>query len=83
MSRRLRATQQTELGEEVQCAKCLEFWPADVEFFYFNAGKPHSWCKACYLTDPKVIAKQQRWQEKQIALRAQKRSGTELQGARA
>lgn len=56
-----RETIRTELGEEVKCAKCKEFWPADLEFFYFSNGRPHSWCKACYRSDPKVEAKQQRW----------------------
>ncbi len=75
-----RATQHTELGEEVQCAKCLDFWPADPEFFYFHKGKPHSWCKACYHSDPKVIAKRRRQDAKR---QAQKRSDAEPLGARA
>ena len=78
---RLRETKQTELGKEVQCAKCLEFWPADLEFFYFSGGRPHSWCKACYATDPKVVAKVQRGVEKQAARRTQSRSGVQGQGA--
>jgi formylmethanofuran dehydrogenase subunit E len=59
-----RERRETELGEEVTCAKCGEFWPADKEFFYFSNGKPHSWCKACYVNDPKMIAKKQRWLDK-------------------
>jgi hypothetical protein len=73
MSKR-RETKQTELGEEVQCAKCLEFWPADSEFFYFSQGKPHSWCKACYRADPTVIAKNERWKAGEIAKRSQARA---------
>ena len=42
---------QTELGPELWCSKCREFWPGDAEFFYMSKGKPHSWCKACYLED--------------------------------
>lgn len=45
-----RASIQTELGLEIQCSKCRDYWPADPEFFY--PGKDqfgfHSWCKACY-----------------------------------
>lgn len=59
-----RARQVTEIGEEVQCAKCLEFWPADSEFFYFTRGRPHSWCKACYRNDPKQVEKKDRWLSK-------------------
>jgi hypothetical protein len=40
--------QTTEIGREARCIKCGEFWPADLEFFYFKKGVPHSWCKACY-----------------------------------
>lgn len=58
---------QTEIGPEIQCAVCKEFWPADSEFFYMAKGKPHSWCKACYVVNPKVIAKASRWKAKQIA----------------
>jgi hypothetical protein len=38
----------TELGREIECAKCHEFWPATKEFYHFLRGNPHSWCKACY-----------------------------------
>jgi hypothetical protein len=67
MSRAPRASIQTELGEEVQCAKCREFWPADPEFYFFSKGKPHSWCKACYLSDPNIVAKIQRGIERRSA----------------
>lgn len=50
MSRR-RDVITTELGEEARCAKCRDFWPADGEFFHTIRGKPHSWCKACYVED--------------------------------
>ena len=52
---------ETDLGTEVKCAKCGEFWPEDEEFFFFNKGRPHSWCKACYRNDPKIVAKNERW----------------------
>lgn len=41
----------TELGREARCAKCLDFWPVDPEFYYIQKGRPHSWCKACYIAD--------------------------------
>jgi hypothetical protein len=56
---------ESELGEEVKCAKCGDFWPADPEFFYLSNGRLHSWCKACYVNDPKTLAKKQRWLDKQ------------------
>ncbi|EEG08201.1 hypothetical protein [Pseudogulbenkiania ferrooxidans] len=62
---RLRPSVETELGTEIQCAKCGEFWPAEKDFFYFHKGRPHSWCKDCYSNDPKIIAKNLR--HKQLA----------------
>lgn len=64
----------TELGEEIQCTKCLEFWPKDPEFFYFSKGEPHSWCKACYVNNPKQIEKNKRWIAKTAAKRTAKRA---------
>jgi hypothetical protein len=56
-----RQWRKTELGDEVQCANCKEFWPADSEFYFMRPGKiPHSWCKDCYVNNPKQIAKVQR-----------------------
>lgn len=55
-----RMTIETDLGTEIQCAKCKEFWPCDPEFFFFQGGRPHSWCKACYADDPKVKANRAR-----------------------
>jgi hypothetical protein len=75
MGRPTRETRITELGEEVQCTKCGEFWPADAEFFFFSNGKPHSWCKACYKSDPKVVAKRQRECEALKAERVRARAG--------
>ncbi len=84
MSRRPRNTIQTELGEEVQCTKCGDFWPADPEFFFFSNGRPHSWCKACYLNDPNIVAKVKRGSLKKTAERRARRLGDgEAQGARA
>ena len=37
----------TELGEEKQCARCHEFWPADSEFYHKRGNGLHSYCKAC------------------------------------
>ncbi len=68
-----RLTIQTDAGTEIQCARCKEFWPCDPEFFQFSAGKPHSWCKACYASDPKVIAKKQRDVAKLTVTRATRR----------
>jgi hypothetical protein len=44
----------TELGEELRCFKCRSFWPVDPEFFYFHNGRPHSYCKACYVAERKA-----------------------------
>lgn len=65
----VRATVSTELGTEIQCARCEEFWPCDPEFFFFSKNKPHSWCKACYVNDPKTIAKRVRLQQAEKAKR--------------
>lgn len=59
-----RKTIETDLGTEVQCTKCEEFWPCDPEFFFFSGGRPHSWCKACYAADPNVQARRVRASEK-------------------
>lgn len=32
---------------EQLCSRCLEWWPADTEFFYLSRGKLESQCKAC------------------------------------
>lgn len=72
-----RASRETELGTEIQCAACCEFWPADPEFFYFAKGKPHSWCKACYAAAESTKRKRERWLEKQAARRASARTQRE------
>ncbi len=62
---------ETDAGIEIQCAKCKEFWPEDKEFYFFTPkGGWHSWCKACYQVDPKILAKVQRSKDKQKADRA-------------
>jgi hypothetical protein len=48
---------ETELGTEVQCCRCGEFFPADSEFFYSTKGRPHSWRKACCSEAPITAAK--------------------------
>lgn len=73
MGRPKRPSIETELGTEIQCAKCLEFWPAEKDFFYFNKGRPHSWCKDCYRNDPKQIAKAERQRAELNARRAARR----------
>ncbi|NYT81392.1 hypothetical protein H0A70_07805 [Alcaligenaceae bacterium] len=55
----------TEIGEEIQCAKCKEFWPADDEFFFARPGGWRSWCKACCASDPKILASKARWLDRQ------------------
>lgn len=59
-----RATIETELGTEIFCSRCQEFWPCDPEFFFFTKGKPHSWCKACYANSPSTAAKRIRYAAK-------------------
>lgn len=41
----------TDLGAEARCSKCRDWWPADGEFYFMLRGRPHSWCKACYIAD--------------------------------
>ncbi len=38
----------TELGLELECFRCKEFWPATKEFWWYKGDKPHTYCKACY-----------------------------------
>lgn len=59
-----RAKIETELGTEIFCSRCQEFWPCDPEFFYFTKGRPHSWCKACYTNSPSTAAKRVRYATK-------------------
>jgi hypothetical protein len=50
---------ESDAGPEIRCAKCREFWPADPEFYFIQTdGRPHSWCKACYIEER--VAKGQR-----------------------
>lgn len=79
MSPPLRKFITTELGQEAQCAKCQEFWPVDPEFFFMHKGKPHSWCKACFKSDPKVRAKVSRAYEKTKIARANERIANQAQ----
>ncbi|MFY3625478.1 hypothetical protein ACOTFH_02540 [Achromobacter xylosoxidans] len=75
MKRPSRPKIETELGTEIQCSRCKDFWPADREFFYTARGKLHPWCKACYLSDEKVIQKTERWKESLRAARAARNEG--------
>ena len=41
----------TDLGLELRCPACGDYWPADTEFFFPQPGKTgglHCYCKACY-----------------------------------
>lgn len=41
----------TELGREIPCSKCKDWFPASTEFFHASNSTPtglHSWCRACY-----------------------------------
>lgn len=39
----------TDLGLEILCARCGDYWPATTEFYYRCGSKGwHSYCKACY-----------------------------------
>lgn len=60
-----RQRRETEIGIEVQCARCKDFWPEDEEFYFLQDGRAHSWCKACYRGDHKVLAKVERWKARQ------------------
>lgn len=80
MSRLKRPTIETDAGTEIRCSKCNEFWPIDPEFYFIHKTRgPHSWCKACYLADPKVIAKRQRSLDKLATTRATRRMATTSQ----
>jgi hypothetical protein len=72
-----RARIETDAGSEIQCSKCKEFWPEEPEFYFIHKTKgAHSWCKACYLADPKVALKRQRAIDKIAAARAAARGAT-------
>jgi len=46
---------------EKLCVRCLEYWPADTEFFYRHARKAdglESACKACLAESPSLKARQ-------------------------
>lgn len=62
-----RKTKFTELGLELQCTQCKEYYPAEAEFFFRT--KKNRWgltsrCKACYQNYPSVIARRQAVREK-------------------
>lgn len=74
MTRLRRATIETELGTEVQCATCRQFWPLDREFWFFGTdGRPHSWCKACYYESNCFQRRRARWLVRQREQRAARR----------
>jgi hypothetical protein len=43
-----RPTKQTELGTERLCAGCLEWWPEDEDFWYYQRGRILGRCRACW-----------------------------------
>lgn len=46
--------------QEKLCTKCLEYWPADTEFFFRQASSRDglsNGCKACYSESPSVRAR--------------------------
>lgn len=51
----------TDLGQELKCSACKEFWPDDAEFYRQTAaGVSRQPCKACYALYPSVQAKNNR-----------------------
>lgn len=41
----------SEVGREILCSPCKEYWPADTEFFHSVPSQKdglNGWCKACY-----------------------------------
>ena len=52
MTRGLAKLRTTDAGPEKLCIKCMDWWPADTEFFYADpkgAAGLYLYCKACYL----------------------------------
>lgn len=47
MRKNARPTRRTELGLELRCARCREYWPADPEFFHKKGEGFHSYCRVC------------------------------------
>lgn len=60
----------SNIGRELQCSKCNEYWPADTQFYH---SKPcvksglQDWCKACY----------NEWDRERRELKKQKRQQNE------
>jgi hypothetical protein len=51
---------ETELGTEIRCSKCRDFFPADGEFFYSTNGMYSSWCKACHTESTSQVERNER-----------------------
>ncbi|KMQ73768.1 hypothetical protein [Marinobacter subterrani] len=47
----------TELGQELRCTKCNDFWPDDKEFYFQAGGRSQQPCKACYALLPSRAAR--------------------------
>lgn len=62
---------ETELGQELRCAQCGEYWPADREFFPFRNGRPRACCKACHSAGRKTQPRRPRGSLKASARRTQ------------
>ncbi len=44
----MRLRKDTELGLEITCSICFDYWPADKEFYnILSDGRFHSSCRAC------------------------------------
>lgn len=37
---------ETDIGTEIRCAKCREYWPSDD--YSTASGRKHSYCKVCF-----------------------------------
>lgn len=59
----------SDIGREMRCSKCKEYWPADTQFYHPLPSKEpglQPWCKACYGT----------WDRERRELKRQKKEAT-------
>ena len=55
---------------EKRCTKCNEWFPADKEFFYGDAGEQDGLrriCKACYADTPCIIKRNEQRHKREVA----------------
>jgi len=60
----------TDIGRELYCPRCKEFWPADTEFFHSTPSHRDGlafWCKACYSVADKLRRDKNKQKLKEIA----------------